>query len=64
MNTNRLSLIMGSITVAIHLAGFAVVDIGAKHFLARTASYHDLGKSRSVGHSLYSSTPGLLLKHS
>ena len=49
MNTNRLSLVMGSITVAIHLMGFAVVDIGAKHVLARTASHHNLELSQTVG---------------
>ena len=47
MNTNRLSVIMGAITVAIHLAGFAVVDIGAKHVLAQTAKHHDLDSSRA-----------------
>ena len=46
MKTNSLSLIMGSITVAIHLAGFALVDIGARHLLAQTVSYHDLDLSR------------------
>jgi len=46
MKTNHLSLIFGSITVAIHLAGFAAVEVGAKKFLAETVSYHDLDLSR------------------
>jgi UrcA family protein len=46
MKTNRLSLLFGSITVAIHLAGFAAVEMGAHHLLAQTVSYHDLDLSR------------------
>ena len=47
MNTKSLSLIaLGSITVAIHLAGFAAVDVGARKFLAQTVSYRDLDLSR------------------
>jgi len=46
MKTNRMSLILGIITVAIHVAGFAAVDIGAKKLLAQTVSYHDLDLSR------------------
>jgi len=46
MKTNRLSVLFGSITVAIHLAGFAAVEVGAQRFLAQTVSYHDLDLSR------------------
>jgi len=46
MKTNRLSLLFASITVAIHLAGFAAVEVGAKKLLAETVSYHDLDLSR------------------
>jgi UrcA family protein len=47
MNTKSLSLIvLGSITVAIHLAGFAAVEVGAQKFLAQTVSYRDLDLSR------------------
>jgi UrcA family protein len=46
MKTNRLSLIFGVITVAIHFAGFAAVDLGAQKLLAQTVSYHDLDLSR------------------
>jgi UrcA family protein len=46
MKTNPLSLIFGTITVAIHLAGFAAVDAGAQKLLAQTVSYHDLDLSQ------------------
>jgi UrcA family protein len=46
MKTNSLSLVIASITVAIHLVGFKVVDVGARHLLAQTVSYHDLDLSR------------------
>ena len=47
MNTKSLSLIvLGSITVAIHLIGFAAVDVGAHKFLAQSVSYRDLDLSR------------------
>jgi UrcA family protein len=46
MKTNHLSLLFGSITVAIHLAGFAAVDVGARALLTQTVSYHDLDLSR------------------
>jgi UrcA family protein len=47
MNTKSLSLIvLGSITVAIHLVGFAAVEVGAHKFLAQTVSYRDLDLSR------------------
>jgi UrcA family protein len=46
MKTYRLSLLLGSITVAIHLAGFAAVEVGAHKLLAETVSYHDLDLSR------------------
>jgi UrcA family protein len=47
MNTKSLSLIvLGSITVAIHLAGFAAVEVGAQKFLAQSVSYRDLDLSR------------------
>jgi UrcA family protein len=47
MNTKSLSLIvLGSITVAIHIAGFAAVEVGAHKFLAQTVSYRDLDLSR------------------
>jgi UrcA family protein len=47
MNTKSLSLIvLGSITVAIHLVGFAAVEVGAQKFLAQTVTYRDLDLSR------------------
>jgi UrcA family protein len=46
MKTNRVSLLLGSITVAIHLAGFAAVEVGTHKLLAETVSYHDLDLSR------------------
>src|ERR1700721_1385237 len=47
MNTKSLPLIvLGSITVAIHLIGFAAVDVGAHKFLAQSVSYRDLDLSR------------------
>jgi UrcA family protein len=47
MNTKSLSLIvLGSITVAIHLAGFAAVEVGAQKFLAQSVSYRDLDLTR------------------
>lgn len=47
MNTKSLSLIvLGTITVAIHLAGFAAVEVGAQKLLAQTVSYRDLDLSR------------------
>ena len=46
MKTNRLSLLFGTITVAIHLAGFAAVDLGAQKLLDETVNYHDLDLSR------------------
>lgn len=52
MKTNRLSLLFGSITVAIHLAGFAAVEVGAKKLLAETVSYHDLDLSRPADAAL------------
>ena len=48
MNTKSLPLIvLGSITVAIHLIGFAAVDVGAHEFLAQSVSYRDLDLSRA-----------------
>src|ERR1700733_14904439 len=46
MNTKSLSLIVLAITVAIHLIGFAAVDVGAHKFLAQSVSYRDLDLSR------------------
>jgi UrcA family protein len=47
MNTKTLSLIaLGSITVAIHLAGFAAIEVGAHKFLAQSVSYRDLDLTR------------------
>jgi UrcA family protein len=47
MNTKSLSLIvLGSITVGIHLVGFAAVEVGAQKFLAQSVSYRDLDLSR------------------
>ena len=47
MNTKSLSLIvLGSITVAIHLVGFAAVEMGAQKFLAQSVSYRDLDLTR------------------
>jgi UrcA family protein len=49
MNTKSLPLIiLGSITVAIHLAGFAAVHVGAEKLRAQAVSYHDLDLSRPV----------------
>src|ERR1700722_11769427 len=46
MNTKSLPLIvLGSITVAIHLIGFAAGDVGAHKFLAQSVSYRDLDLS-------------------
>ncbi|HEY5102758.1 MAG TPA: UrcA family protein [Steroidobacteraceae bacterium] len=46
MKTNPPSLVFGLITVAIHLAGFAAVEVGSRTLLAQTVSYHDLDLSR------------------
>ena len=47
MNTKSLPLIvLGSITVAIHLLGFAVVQVGAEELLTQSVSYRDLDLSR------------------
>jgi UrcA family protein len=47
MNTKSLPLIvLGSITVAIHLLGFAAVQVGAERVLAESVSYRDLDLSR------------------
>jgi UrcA family protein len=46
MKTNPLSLIFGALTVVIHLAGFAAVEVGAHQLLAATVSYHDLDLTR------------------
>jgi len=46
MKTNPLSLVFGLITVAIHLAGFAAVEVGSRTLLTQTVSYHDLDLSR------------------
>ena len=47
MNTKSLPLIvLGLITAAIHLLGFAAVEVGAQKFLAQSVSYRDLDLSR------------------
>lgn len=47
MNTKSLPLIiLGSITVAIHLLGFAAVQVGAQQLLTQSVSYRDLDLSR------------------
>jgi UrcA family protein len=47
MNTKSLPLlVLGSITVAIHLLGLAVVQVGAERVLAQSVSYRDLDLSR------------------
>lgn len=46
MNTKSLPLIiLGSLTVAIHLAGFAAVHVGAEKLRAQSVSYRDLDLS-------------------
>jgi UrcA family protein len=43
MNTKQMPLLLlGAITVAIHLAGFTVVAAGAHQILAQSVSYRDL----------------------
>jgi UrcA family protein len=47
MTTKTLRLtVLGSITIAIHLAGFAAVQVGAHKLLAQSVSYRDLNLSR------------------
>lgn len=47
MNTKTLPLILlGSLTIAIHLAGFAAVHLGSQMLLAQSVSYRDLDLSR------------------
>jgi UrcA family protein len=47
MNTKSLPLIvLGSITIAIHLVGFAAVHVGAQKLLAQSVSYRDLDLAR------------------
>ena len=47
MDTKTLRLtLLGSITIAIHLVGFAAVQVGAQKLLAQSVSYRDLNLSR------------------
>ena len=49
MKTKRLSvLVLGSITVAIHLIGVGAVELGAQRLTAQSVSYRDLNLSRSA----------------
>ena len=49
MKTNRLSvLVLGSITVAIHLIGVGAVELGAQQLAAQSVSFRDLNLSRAT----------------
>jgi UrcA family protein len=49
MNTKQMPLLLlGAITVAIHLVGFTVVAAGARQILAQSVSYRDLDLAQAA----------------